>query len=223
MKNSKIKLSQIELLEMIPEGWHQITLDTYINKILKLKVSDSEDPIESMNTNIQLASIFTGFEEKIIEQFSMHTIKIINTKLAFLGKKPEKLKYPKYNWIANLEDPNYDDFITFIKVSEQIEKNDFTNFPLIIKVILKNKDISDEEIMKMPMDEVEHGFFLLRKYLLNYLKSTTKDLETKVIVLRTNEMIDKMKKLEGMPFRKKLRVINEKYKELMAGISSVKK
>ena len=217
-----VQYTQKEILEMIPEGWYQITLDTYINKLMKLKVSESDDALEVMENNLKIATVFLDLDIKIVEQFPMTLIKNINDKLKFLSAKPKRMSNSKYNWIKNIEDPTYDDFITFIKVSEQIENKDLSNFPLIIKVVLKTK-LTDEEIMKMPMDEVEHGFFLLRKYTLNYLKSTMKDLQVRVIAEKTNEIIDKMKAVEGMSFRKKLKIIRENYKELMAGTGSVKK
>lgn len=217
-----VQYTQKEILEMIPEGWYQITLDTYINKLMKLKVSESDDALEVMENNLKIATVFLDLDIKIVEQFPMTLIKNINDKLKFLSAKPKRMSNSKYNWVKNIEDPTYDDFITFIKVSEQIENKDLSNFPLIIKVVLKTK-LTDEEIMKMPMDEVEHGFFLLRKYTLNYLKSTMKDLQVRVIAEKTNEIIDKMKAVEGMSFRKKLKIIRENYKELMAGTSLLKK
>lgn len=217
-----VQYTQKEILEMIPEGWYQITLDTYINKLMKLKVSESDDALEVMENNLKIATVFLDLDIKIVEQFPMTLIKNINDKLKFLSAKPKRMSNSKYNWVKNIEDPTYDDFITFIKVSEQIENKDLSNFPLIIKVVLKTK-LTDEEIMKMPMDEVEHGFFLLRKYTLNYLKSTMKDLQVRVIAEKTNEIIDKMKAVEGMSFRKKLKIIRENYKELMAGTSLPKK
>ena len=64
----------------------------------------------------------------------------------------------KYRWIKKLDDPSYDTYITFMKVSEQLNSGDWSNFPLMIKTICLDP-ITDEEVMELPMDEVETAFF----------------------------------------------------------------
>lgn len=181
-----------EILRMVPSSWKEITLDTYVNKILKiedLNYDKDADAIMILENSIKIAAIFINLPEEIIQKFPLETIKAINKKLAFMSNKPEPLKRTKYKWTTKVEEPNYDSYITFLKVSEQLSKNDFGNFPLIIKTICLDK-IDDEELMKMPMDEVETGFFLLRKSLKKYLQHTINILKGEMIV---NKIKSKMR------------------------------
>jgi len=214
--------TQAQILEMLPNGWQDITFDFYLNKLLKVKVIESEDPLDAMETNLEITSLFLDMPKDIVEQFPVSTIKKINEKLSFLSNKPGKKKVSMYRWKEDLEEPSYDDFITFIKVSEQINNNDLSNFPLLIKIILKDK-MKEEDILQMKMDEVEHGFFLLRQFSMKYLKSTTKDFTVKMIIQKIEEMTNQMNQIEGIQFKKRLKVINEKFKELMDGTSLPKK
>lgn len=217
----KKNYTQKEILDLLPEGWAQIKFKTYL-ELMKLKVSIDDDPIEVLNSNLEICSLFLGLPTSIVEQFPMTTIKAMNNRLAFLSEKAKPTTSSKFQWKTSLTEPTYDDFITFIKVSEQINQGSLDNFPLLIKIMLK-QEMSEEEILNMPMDEVEHGFFLLRKYSMNYLKHTIKDLTVKVIAQKTNEMIERMKEIQGIQFKKRLKVLREKYKELTDGISSQKK
>lgn len=219
---SKFQYRTQDILDKIPDGWNKITFDFYINKLMKLSISNSEDPLDIMDNNLDVVSLFLELPKEIIEQFPMSLIKQINNKLSFISEKPKRIKSSRYRWFENLNEPTYDDFVTFVKVSEQLEKGELDNFPLLIKIVLKDK-LTEEEILKMPMDEVENGFFLLRKFSTNYLKSTMQDLQVKAITQKTNEMIDKMKAVEGTKFRTKLKILRETYKELMVSTSSPKK
>ena len=141
------------------------------------KLSPTTDPIIAVENSIEIASIFIGVEPKLLEQFPLQTIKKIHDKLMFLSKKPEPLKKTKFNWIKKLDDPTYDTYITYVKVSEQLSNGDFSQFPLIIKSICLD-NLTDEEVMNLPMDEVETGFFLLRKSLKKFLEPTINTLTT---------------------------------------------
>lgn len=217
----KYKYTQKEIVDSLPETWSEVKFKTYL-ELMKLKVNDSEDPLDIMNTNLQICSMFLNLPVEIVEQFPMSTIRAINKRLEFLSTKAKPKTNSKYIWKTNLIEPTYDDFITFIKVSEQINQADLSNFPLLVKIMLKSP-LTEEEILELPMDEIEYGFFLLRKFSMNYLKTTIKDLTIKTIVMKTNEMMDQMDQIQGMQFKKRLKVIREKYKELTVGFSSQRK
>lgn len=214
--NKKFQYRTQDILDKIPDGWDKITFDFYLNKLMKLNITNSEDPLEIMDNNLELVALFLDLPKNIVEQLPMSLIKQINNKLSFISEKPKRIKSSRYRWFEDLNEPTYDDFVTFVKVSEQLEKGVMDNFPLLIKIVLRDK-MTEEQILKMPMDEIENGFFLLRKFSMKFLKSTMKDLQVKIITEKTNEMIDKMKVVEGMNFRMRLKILNESYKELMGG------
>lgn len=218
----KQQLTTVEILNKLPNDWSEITFDFYLNKLLSLQITISDDPVDSMMTNIQIISLFTDLPVSIVEQFPVSVIKKCNDKLIFLSQKPKPLEKSKLIWKSELDEPTYDDFITFVKVTEQLSNNDYSNFPLLIKVMLKTK-LTDDAILSLPMTEVETGFFLLRRFSLKYLKSTIKDLNSKLIVMKTNEMAEQMNQITGIQFKKRLGIINTKFKELMDFTSSRKK
>lgn len=202
-----------EILDKIPDDWSQITFDFYLNKLMKIKIEQSEDPVVIMENNLQLIALFLDMPVEIVEQFPMTIIKQINTRLDFLAQKPKVAKTSKLKWIENMNEPTYDDFITFIKISEQLAKGELDNFPLLIKIVLKDK-LSDDQILQIKMPEIEYGFFLLRKFSMKSLKSTIQGLQAKIIVQRTNEMMDQLAVVEGTNFKKKLKILRENYKRL---------
>lgn len=192
-----IELTQTEILNMLPSSWADITLETFMNKFLPLKISDIDDVDDifiTMENSIKVASIFLNLPSDIIRQFPISTIKEINKKLLFLAEKPKPLEKSEYRWIKKIEEPSYDIFILYLKVSDQMTKEDFSNLPAIIKNICLD-ELNDEQILQMKMSEVETGFFLLRKCLMKLLQSTAHPL---VMDLEKNKMETKLKKIKGL-------------------------
>lgn len=169
-----MKITSTELLAKLPSSWEDITLETYLNKLLHIKIEESEieaeDFIAGYENTIKAAAIFLDLTPEIVEQFPMSLINDITIKLGFLNQPVQPLEKSRYKWIKRIEDPSYDQFILYMKVTEQLKKSDFSNLPLIIKNICLDK-LSDEEIMKLPMSEVNTGFFFLRKSLMKFLQS----------------------------------------------------
>ncbi len=198
---SEIKeYTQSEILKMVPGSWNEVTLDTYINRLLQVKMP-GVDILDQLDASIDIASAFIGLDKDIISHFPLETIKKINQKLMFMDTKPQVLKKTKYKWMTKMDEPSYDTYILYIRVSEQISKNDFSNFPLVIKHMCKDK-LTDEEVMALPMDEVETGFFLLRGSLKKYMQPTINILKTQVVMtsLRSNlqKLVQSKKKTKSI-------------------------
>lgn len=192
-----IELTQTDILNMLPSSWADITLETFMNKFLPLRISDTDDVDDifiTMENSIKVASIFLNLQPDIIRQFPISTIKEINKKLLFLAEKPKPLEKSEYRWIKKIEEPSYDIFILYLKVSDQMAKEDFSNLPAIIKNICLD-ELNDEQILQMKMSEVETGFFLLRKCLMKLLQSTAHPL---VMDLEKNKMETKLKKIKEL-------------------------
>ena len=212
-------LNSNEILQKVPDNWQDLKLKTWI-KMLDLKTykPDLDDPLQDVFTSLQILSIVLDLPLNIVEKFPLTLIKDVNKRLEFLQGKPEKIKKSKYKWINSIEDPTYDDFITYVKINEQLSKGDYNNFVILIKTILR-QELTEEEILEMPMSEVENGFFLLRKFLMKYLKSIEKDLQTTITIQKTMAVMEQM---QGMKFHKKLNLLKEKFKGLMGFTSSQK-
>jgi hypothetical protein len=210
-----MQLSSNEILAKIPGSWSEVTLDMWVNKLLKLKTytPDLDDPLTDVYVSLQVISDITGQPMDIVQQFPMGLIKEANKKLGFMSKGVDPGYKPKRKWINKIEDPSFDDFITFVNVSKQLNEGDYSNFPLIVKTIIR-EPIGEEEILQMPMDEINHGFFLLRQSLKKYLRSTRRDLEREILVMKVNEA---MEELQGMTFSQKSETIRRKFKGFMAG------
>lgn len=165
-----IELSRKDILDKLPSSWAEVTYSDYYDKILKI-IPEYEDNslLYAVDSYIKVASVFLDLSPEIIGEFPISIINDITGKLSFILSKPLPLKKPKYNWMTKVEEPKYESFILYLKVSEQLEKGDFSNLHLILKSICNDK-LTDEEIFSMPMDEAETGFFLLRKSMVKYLK-----------------------------------------------------
>jgi hypothetical protein len=211
-----MQLSSNEILSKIPGSWSEVTLDMWINTLMKLKTykPDIDDPLSDVYVSLQVISDITLLPMDIVQKFPMELIKKANKKLSFLGKDVDANFKPSRKWVTNIEEPTYDDFITYVNVSKQINENDYSNFPIIVKSILKEK-LSDEEILKLPMDEVHHGFFLLRESLRRFLSSTSKDLHRQTLVMMVNEA---MEGWEEMTYSQKFATLRKKYKGFTDGI-----
>ena len=172
-----------EILELVPDSWNKVKFKFYQDHLLKLDMTPTQDPLEMLDRYCDIAAIFVGMSSDIVRQFPMTTINKITERLQFLNEKPKRLKETKYRWIKKLDDPSYDTYITFMKVSEQLNSGDWSNFPLMIKTICLDT-ITDEEVMELTMDEVETAFFFLRKSLLKSLEPTTNILITRIMIER---------------------------------------
>jgi hypothetical protein len=207
-------LSSNEILAKIPGSWAELTLAKWLEFMsLRTYKPEADDPLSDVYVSLQVISSITGLDMDIVQQFPMELIKQANKKLSFLSASPDKGYKSKRKWITKVEDPTYDEFITFVNVSKQINEGDYSGFPLIIKSIIR-EPITDEEILALTMDEVNAAFFLLRRSLRKFLKSTTRTLETEATRLT---VIEKMTDWEVMTFSKKSKTIRELFKELMGG------
>lgn len=162
-----------EILDKLPSGWHQVKLQTYLDSLLKVKVIDKDevdDVFLGIENSISVASVYLDLDVDIIRSFPISLIREINLKLSFLNKKPAPLKKTKYKWIKEIEEPTYDTFILYLRVSELLRSGDYTEFPTIVKNICLDT-LTKEQVLELPMDEVETGFFLLRKCLMKSLNS----------------------------------------------------
>lgn len=186
MSNIK-EYTQSDILNKLPKSWKDITLEDFINKILTIEI-DEEDDLSGYENSISIASTYLNLGVDIIKEFPMVIINSITQQLSFLAKKPEPLKNPKYRPIKNIEEYDYDTFVLFIKVSEQLNKGDYSNFPLLVTKATKDK-IELEEVNKLSMDEVETLFFFLKKALKRYLNYTSLSLMTKLVKIKTKEKI----------------------------------
>lgn len=208
MSNIKTYTSK-EILEKIPSNWSEVKFKDFLN-IINIQINPEDDNIiDSMENIIKISSYFLQLDEEIVKQFPMVIINDILNKISFIANKPEPLKESKYNWKKKIEEPDYDSFIVYLKVSEQLEKADYTNLPLILQKFC-NDNLEIEEINNMGMDEIETGFFLLRASLMRYLKPIVISSTRKAIRQRTKEMMKEKIGYTKMKFKKTLRIIGKK-------------
>lgn len=190
-----------ELLQLLPSDWSDITVEKYFQMSIVdiTEFDDVDNMFITSENNIKMASIFFDMDVDIIKQFPIQTIRKINDKLSFLTAKPKPLKKTKYKWITKIEEPDYDTFIWYIKMNERLDAQakqlsegtlphseyHETLLEIVQKICLSNLD--REQVLQMPMDEFETGFFLLRVSLIKYLNNAMIPLQKKIVV-------EKMKK-----------------------------
>lgn len=187
-----------DILKKLPKSWSDVTLDDFINKMLTLEVSEDEY-LAGYENVIALSSLYLGLDVSIINEFPISVVRKMMEQFSFLNEKPKPLKRPKYKPIIEIDEISYDTFILFTKVSEQVSNKDYSNFPLLIRQSCKI-DIPMDDIMKMPMDEVENLFFFLRKALMKYLAATGRSYLAKILMMSVKGSLMKIKK--KMPLKR---------------------
>jgi len=192
--------SEKELLDMLPSGWNDITLEKFIKIITEVEVKEHGEDMFLLNleNSINISSVFIGLDTEIIEQLPLQTIKKMDNKLSFLSKRPEPKEVTIYKWVKEIDEPDYDSFIIYTKMAELLYKPEkefkdmaYQNLPLFIRKICLDK-LTLTEINQLPMDEVETGFFLLRKSLRKYLKTLETPLQ---MIVMKDKLKKKMKSL----------------------------
>ena len=184
-----------ELLDKIPGSWGEMTLSKYHDWITTADAPIESDSVDNMfvslENSINVSSYFLGFSPDIIKQFPITTVNKINSKLAFLGSVPEPLKKPKYNWITKIEDISTNDWIIYLKIFDQLRNEDYRNFKLLVRTCCKD-ELTDEQLDNITLDEVETGFFLLRRLLRKYGISIAKSLKGIIMKQKMKTRINRL-------------------------------
>lgn len=182
------EIKQSELLSKLPQSWDEVTLDFYITHLLKLEEKDIKSVEDMYEDYINIASIYTEIPVEMIKKMPMVTVQLIHDRLSFLSQKPLKKEKSKYRWIKKIQDPDYDTFIFYLRAIEVMAAGNFDIMIDLIEKICVDK-LSHEEIRKMPMSEVETGFFLLRKHLRRYSINSHNSLLRKAILMEAKEKL----------------------------------
>lgn len=193
----ELLIKESELLSRLPKSWADIALKTYIEKLIQIQPNEeNETSISFLEDYIKLASIFLELPESMVRKFPYATIARISDRLSFISEKPKAKDKPTYKWIKRIDEPDYDTFIFYLKSIEQLAGGNFEMMYDIVDKINKSA-LTREQIEQMPMDEAETGFFLLRKSLMQYAKTSSSYLLRKGIRMEIKQKI-----LRAMQFRR---------------------
>lgn len=141
---------------VLPASWDGVTFDQYQQIIDIVKPDAVLTPMEQLDLNIQILSIFTGVAVDSLEGLSMNRIGELMNRLHWMDQ-PIKRKKATFK-VKDIDGITYDMFVHFNKLAETKTTNQIEYLSLFV-------DIPKEELKQKPITEIMHGFFLLnRKY-----------------------------------------------------------
>lgn len=175
---------QKELLERLPGDWSEFKLADYVKLgNIELEVDDEiGGTLAGLDNAIKIVAVIAGATIEELESMTMPEVNQLLSKVRFMTEHPKPLRSGKIKW-KKASDTTYDDFITFVT----LQRDTYNNMPLIIKAISAD-EMTDEEILNLPMDEVHTGFTALQsntKRLLNRMRISSGLTLLKLIVKET--------------------------------------
>ncbi|RZK45975.1 MAG: hypothetical protein EOO97_00120 [Pedobacter sp.] len=171
-----------ELLQKLPGSWSELTLRQY-QKLAYMEVSDGPlDELASMvdaaENIVKVASTLTGIDlEELEAGLPMKELSLVGQKLAFLSQDPKPMKKSPITW-KTVENASLSDFILF----NALKADPFSVIKDLHKVIkaFAVEQMTEDQVLDLPMDVVKTGFFLLRMQLINYTKSSIRSNKVKL-------------------------------------------
>ena len=162
----KEKKMNIETMyEQIPASWDDVTLNQF-QKIMTVEIEEDSDVLNGVQNTLGVISKLTDVPINELEDLPMGEIQKLAKKLDFIVVPPTSDKKDSVIKWKSLDEITYNDYVNFIQLREKMTEN--------LHVFVKNfskVDMTDEEILALPIEEVLVGFFLLKQMLLTYLNN----------------------------------------------------
>jgi hypothetical protein len=177
-----------EIIELIPSGWDNMKLSTYLKFSDIIIKEDETDIFNGFDNTLMIVSKITNIPFKELEKLPMGDVIKIGQKINYISNLP-KVKRSKLKW-KELNEITYDDFITFL----QVEEKTLSNIHTFIANFTKNK-LTEEEVLNMSVEEVWSGFFLFKKKLMKSLNISIVLTKMKAIALLKKEAKEKGQEL----------------------------
>jgi len=179
------------LLERLPDSWDSVTLKQF-QDLTGLEFKEQFDEIEGIESTIAIISKLTGESVDEIELLSIREIMILADKLKFMIQPPAIAKTSSISF-KPLDKITYNDYISFI----QIQKNQLQNLHTFVKNF-STTELTEDEILQLPITDVLSGFFLsmkaYKKYAKRLILSTRINLIHQQITTKLQPLLVKMKR-----------------------------
>lgn len=180
----RVVMNTTELIKQLPGSWGELTLQQYQRLGTFAPELNPENPLDLLDKYTHIISLLSGVAVDELESLPFTEMTRLIQKVAFMNNPPEPAKGSTIQW-KKLNEVSYDDFITFINLSQQPLENLHT----IIKAISKI-ELTEEQVLKLSMEEVMTGFQLLQKLA---KKSVNNSIRLTAILLLKQTVRDLMK------------------------------
>lgn len=192
------------IIDSLPSSWYEVSLKQF-QTLVTSEITETDDLFNGVTNTLEMVSKLTGIESKELENLLMRDITEIANKLSFTNEEPKPKKESIIVW-KKVDEITFNDFITFTQIDETKR---LENIHVFIKNFSTSK-LSDEEILNLPITEVITGFFLLRKQLNKYLRSSIRSTTYRVVKLL---IVQKLQQ-----FNRKTKQLGNRFLKLLAGI-----
>lgn len=166
-----------ELIEQLPSNWSELKLKDY-QKLVDVDITETTDDgaeLVGVENSIKVLSVLLDVPVDDLESMPLQHLGKLSQKIAFINEPPQPLKTSRIKW-KKPDEISYNDFVKF----QQVQDKPVQNLSEIIKAFAKN-ELTDEEVLDLGMDEVNTGFFLLRKELRQFTSNMKMHLVRKLI------------------------------------------
>jgi hypothetical protein len=182
-------MNEKEILEKLPSSWETFLLEDFqkIASIENIEQTSLNGKFDGVETTLNILEALTGLTRDELEGMPLSTLQKYSSKISFLQHQPVYEKRSSIEW-KSLEEITTNDFITY----NSLANNALPNLHYILKAFSKNKRTEDE-ILKMNMQDALNGFFLLRQKLQKFSKTTQRYLLLQLIKQKLKEKIQAFK------------------------------
>lgn len=175
-----------ELLNKLPKSWDEITLHQF-QTITSTPITEDDDMFNGVQNTIEVVSKLTGTPVDVLEDLPLKELQEIGKRLDFMVTPPKPSKKTILNKWKSLDDISYNDFISY----HQLNDKQLENLHVFVKNFSKT-NLTQEEILNLPITDVLQGFFLFRKQLRVYLATLTLSTKREIKHLQRQELKQKM-------------------------------
>ncbi len=175
-----------QLLKQLPSKWEEVTLRQF-NKLTTTDITDNGDEFDGIQNVISIIAILTDSTVDEIESLPMKDLQELGSRLNFITTQATPSKTTRFKW-KRLSDVTYNDYVSFIQLQDKQLEN--------LHVFIKNfstTELSEEDILELPITECLAGFFLFKKQVQLSVKSLILSTKARIAKLK---MIAKLKELK---------------------------
>lgn len=185
--------------ENLPTSWDNFRFEDYMKcidiNLSEGNLSEVDELFSGLDNTIRVISALTNVPLSELENADLSLITSLAKRLSFMVELPKEKSTSTLNW-KNVDEVNYNDFVTFISLS----KDPIHQLPLIIKTFSK-EPLTEEQINNLSVSEVYSGFFSLRKLALKSMRSSQKQVAIQLTKFQVKSLVTHFKER----FRRKRR------------------
>jgi hypothetical protein len=178
-----------EIYNKLPASWNDVSLGLY-QKLTRCQIHEDNELFNGIHNTLEIVSKATDIPVEELEGLPMVDLMAFGTKLSFMavqpviGKDTGKLKVKDINKVT------YNEFIEGI----QLKDNHLENLNQYVR-IYADTNLTNEEILQLPVIEVLSFFFSYQEYLKKYTRHLIRKEKMKLVRLKAKENFQMLKRI----------------------------